>query len=259
MESQRPPKSATEIAALPPLGTTECLAHLRDRGASFDAETVVYLLRAALGLGDTTFFELAGRLLVGQQDQAGRWSGGHCEGVIVNLAREFGFLSDPDLLTEFRSRCYAGLWKAIHGGKPFWEFRFGLALRQKCIECARAVAAERRRDHRHRPLVIGTDEIPDGDDAPGLDAIPMDEDVASRLSAQQNQETLRRALRALPERQGIAAQLAWCERRPVEGTDAASVASVMGITPRAVWKLLRAAGITLRADPAVRAIWFGEA
>src|SRR2546421_458594 len=94
--ANRPPKSAAEIGALPPLGTTECLSHIRERGASFSPETLIYLFRWATDNHDSILAEVAGRFLIGWQDLDGRWHGGHCEGTIVKLAKRFGFRRDTE-------------------------------------------------------------------------------------------------------------------------------------------------------------------
>ncbi len=260
MELLRPEKSSAEIAALPALGTTQCLAHVRLHGPAFAAETIVYLLRKALDLHDALFFELCARLLVGSEQSAGYWQGGHCEGVVVNLAKSFGFLTRAQTMREFRTRCHSQMWKAIHDGGSFWEMRFGMAFRRKCIEVARALvrdASEGRRQGSFSSTSGGAN--PDVDQIAHPEQVLVDDEVAARLSNPIHQGVVLAAVRRLPRRQGAAALLAWIEKRSIEGSGSGTVSTLMGITPRGVRLLLAKARRTLQTDPAIRAIWFGEA
>ena len=260
MELRRTRKSAAEIAALPALGTTQCMEHVRTHGGAYDAETLVYLLRRSLALHDTPFFELCGRYLIGSEGTDGRWHGGHCEGVIVNLARYYSFVADRQLMREFRANCHGALWIAIHGGAPFWEMRFGMAFRQKCIEIARSLVRERLRTAEVRDLgEVDGDRVPDVEDIAAPDVARLDDEVLARLSNPTHKAVLLAAVRSLPKRQGAAVLLAWIEGKQIEGAGQETVSGLMAITPRAVWKLLAQARKTLESNPAVRAIWFGEA
>lgn len=257
MTFQRPPNSAAEIAALPTLGSTQCEAHVRAHGSEFTPETLVYLLRQSSSRHDTATFELCGQLLLGREGPDGHWHGSHTEGVIVNLGRSYGFYADDELMRDFRAGCFAAMWQAICSDRPFWEVRFGLALREKCIEVARSMARQRKADARMvDPGDVEEQAAKEIEDRADPDATPIDEVVLARLSSRARQVELLAAVRRLPERQGRAALLAWAEARPIEG--AGSVARVMGISPRAVYKLLTKAKATLQSDPALRAIWFGE-
>jgi DNA-directed RNA polymerase specialized sigma24 family protein len=253
-------KSAAEIAALPPLGTTQCMAHVRAHGGAYDAETLVYLLQQSLALHDTPFFELCGRLLIGSEGPDGRWHGGHCEGVIVNLARHFGFTADRELIREFRANCHGALWRAIHGGRPFWQARFGMAFRQKCIEVARSLIRPTVETAQGRGSRDSAgQEVPDVDNLADADRSLVDDEVLERLSDPAHEAVLLAAVRRLPSRQAAAVLLAWVESKRIEGAGAETVSSLMAITPRAVRMLLARARRTLQGDPAIRAIWFGEA
>lgn len=75
-------------------------------------ETLVYLLRASAKAHDSGFFELCGRLLVGHEQTGGRWHGGHCEGIVVNLAQHFAFVRSGEVMRRFRYLCQVELWKA---------------------------------------------------------------------------------------------------------------------------------------------------
>jgi hypothetical protein len=253
MQFPRPMDSEREIAALPALGTTEFEVHVRAHGDKFTPETLVYLLRLAAARKNTPLFELCGRFLVGRVDDDGRWSGGHCEGIMVNLGKSFGFVSDPEEMIDFRARCQTGLWQAIHGKSPFWESRFGRAFRQKCIEAARSLVRQQQK----WPERLYSDGEDSFENLPDSEVILMDEDVASRLSSPANQATLLREVRRLPRRQAHAVLLAWMNQRPIEGGPR-SVANLMGISSRMVYKHLSQALPTLQANPVLRAIWFGE-
>ena len=260
MEFRRSAKSAAEIAALPALGTTQCMAHVRLHGPGFEAETLVYLLRRSLDLHDALFFELCGRLLIGSEGPEGRWHGGHCEGVIVNLAASFHFQRDPRLMREFRARCHGDMWKAIYDGTLFWEMRFGMALRQKAIDAAQSIVRESSEAVQERAFSsAASGAIPEVDEIADPDEARIDDDVAARLSNPIHQGVLLSAVRRLPKRQGAAVLLTWVEGRPIEGPGEDTVSSLMAITLRAVRMLLAKARKALQSDPAIRAIWFGEA
>jgi DNA-directed RNA polymerase specialized sigma24 family protein len=151
------------------------------------------------------------------------------------------------------------MWKAVHDGLPFWEMRFGMAFRQKCIDAAQSVVRQSSESVQQRAFgsaasgaTLDVDEISD----PHEDRI--DDEVAARLSSTAHQELLLSAVRRLPKRQGAAALFAWIEGRTIEGQGPDTVSSLMAITPRAVRMLLANARRTLQSDPAIRAIWFGE-
>ena len=248
MDDDRPPAVAAEIAGLPPLGTPECEEYIRLRGASLRPETLVHVIRAGAAAGDTSLFDLCGRLLLGRRGDDGRWSGGHCEAIIMSLAKFYGFHTDPTTLDEYRGRCHTELWMAIyagHGAKPFWECRFGLCLKQKCIEVARAVGRQRQREREQF-------SFEDMNETRGETATPgtLDNTVLGHLTV----EALTAAIRRLPPRQAQAALLAWVEGRPIDSDIPTSVKSVMGISGSAVNQHLAQARANLRKDPVVRAI-----
>lgn len=254
----RPPKSAAEIDALPPLGSTQCSAHVREYGRSFSPETLVFLIREATLRRDTALVELSARLLLGQAGRGGRWEGGHCEPTIAKLARHYGFYRNVDLRRAFRSGCLAKLAEALHAGrekKHYWEERFGDAFKKACIDMARSLRLPRNRD-----MEAGVTD--DGDEAVDVDGLDpgadlIDAAILERMASTHHMSALLHAIRALPERQGHAALLAWVEGRPLEG-EGETVAAIMGISPRAVYKHLEKARSTLSTNPDLRAIWFGE-
>jgi hypothetical protein len=255
MRYSRPKKSEQELAALPSLGTTEFEAHVRINGEEFTAETLVYLLRWAAAKQNTPLFDLCGRFLVGHPDDDGRWRGGHCEGIMVNLAKRFGFLSKPEQMLDFRGRCQSGLWKAIHGNGGFWECRFAMAFKLKCIESARSLSREENQNSEGRE--VDTDEI-DIENVGDSEAVPIDEDVAARLSNPIHQAILLGEVRRLPKKQAHAFLLAHLEGRPIEGSGSNTVATLMNISPRMVYKHLAKGIAALKENAALRAIWFKE-
>jgi len=257
---QRSDKSAAEIAAVPALGTTECMAHVRMFGGAFEAETLVHLLRRCLAKQDSVLFEMCGRLLIGREEADGRWHGGHCEGIIVNLACSFGFNRNREAMREFRAGCHGALWREVSNGRPFWEVRFGRAFRMKCIDVARSqVRKQTAAEDEEDALAAMGGSSADTDDLPDPTATAAFGEVVARLSSAAHEAVLLAAIRHLPKRQARAAFLAWVEGRAIEGTGGNSVESLMGITARRVYMLLAKARVTLQADPAIRAIWFGEA
>lgn len=256
---RRPPKSAAEISALPPLGTTQCSAHVREHGQTFSPETLVYLIREATLRRDTALVELSARLLIGQRGRSDRWEGGHCEATIAKLGRSYGFCRDPELRKAFRSGCLAKLVDAIHAGreeKHYWEERFGDAFKMACIDVARSLRQPRNRDMEAGVTGDSDAEI-DVDDLDGGTGL-IDEPILKRIATPHHTSALLKATRALPRRQRHAVFLAWIEGRAIEGDGTDTVAAIMGITPRAVYKHLEKARATLSANPDLRAIWFGE-
>jgi hypothetical protein len=234
------------------------MAHVRAHGGEYSAETIVYLLRQSLLVHDTPFFEQCGRLLIGSEESDGHWHGGHCEGVVVNLANSFGFLRNPELMREFRINCPSEMWKAIHDGLPFWEMRFGLAFRQKCIDVARSLSRSMETAEEEDLSGAPGEHVGDIDKIADPDKALVDDEVVARLSSPIHQRVLLDAVRGLPRRQAAAALLTWVEGRQIEGPGAETVSSLMEITPRGVRLLLAKARKTLLADPTVRAIRFEE-
>lgn len=245
MDFERPPKSADEIDALPTFGTNECASHVRANGPRFTPETLVYLLRRAIEAVDTSLTDFLGHTLLGLEDAStGEWSGGHCEGIIMTVARDLGIIENEDRLRDFRAEVHAELWRMIHAGeteRPFWEIRFGMALKQKCLDVARK--QKRKSDHRKKSEV-STDD--DGPDPP--DPSELEDEVLARIG----HDVLLAAIRELPDRQRRAAFLVWIEGRAKEGTDGQSASEIMDITPRAVYSLLKKARGRLSSHPRVR-------
>jgi len=243
MDLQRPPKSAEEIDALPAFGTDECAALVRARADEFHPETLVYLLREAISAFDTSLVESCGRALIGQRDETGQWSGGYCEGIIMTVARDRGLTRDEDRLHDFRSDVHGEMWKAISAGraeKPFWEERFGLALKHKCIDVAR----KHRRRAQRRESEVSVENC----DADPPASVTIDDAVLGTLAERQ----LLDAIRNLPGRQARAAFLVWVEGRPVQGSSGDSASEIMGVSPRAVYKLLEKARAKLAEHPIIR-------
>lgn len=247
MNVNRPPESAAEIASLPAPGTTEREAYVRAHADRFTPETLVFLLREALGSGNTALFERCAIALAGRVGPGGNWVGGHCEAMVWSMARSFGFRNDPETLQDFRQQCHMGMWRAIHAGvaeKPFWEARFGLALKHSCIDEGRMLVRRLKElEWADERAELPEDAVGEGEDRPGLDAQVWDRIV---------EQDLRAAVRRLPPRQARAAFLTWIEGRPVGSDDPRSVKNLMGVTEQAVYALLRKAKVTLAADPELR-------
>jgi hypothetical protein len=256
----RPKQSAAEIAALPPLGTTQCVAHVRANGQAFAPETLVYIMREVIASGDTSLVELCTRLLVGKQVEGGRWQGGYCEGTIVTLASKYRLNTHEDLMRAFRARCFQGVWKAIFAGrikKPFYEENFAHAFWQQCIDAKRSLVRRGARDM-EAGITDDTDDAVDVDHVVVEGAELLDEKTINKLMSPLHEAELLDAIRALPKRQSHAAFLNWVEQLPVEGAEG-SVSAIMGVSARAIYALLEKARSTLQSDPAIRAIWLGEA
>ena len=245
MELQRPKRSADQIAALPPFGSAEREAFVRTRGASFAPETLVYLLRESAERADTSLFHFIGTLLVGQVDGDG-CTGGHCEAIIMSVAVSVGLHRDRNRLKEFRARVYRAMWTAIQAGadeKHFWEERFGAALKDKCIELARRLGAERRRQ-------LHQEE--DVDDPAVRSALSDQGRAADHGLGSLDAEAISQAIDELPDRQRRAAFLTWVEGWPVVGQSGDCVAKMMGISETAVHNLLAKARAKLAAHPVIR-------
>lgn len=248
MKQDRPPAVAEEISRLASLDPTARAAYLLAHGLKLNAETLVHLLREGARTGDTSLFQLCGRLLVGNETQ-GMWSGGHCERIIRSLARYYGFHDDQDVLQEFRSRCHKEMWKAIHKGhaeKPLWESRFGYCLKRTCIQEARGLVRRLHHQERERPL----DELQETLGYPSSPLPAPESEALDRVTW----DRLMAAVRRLPARQAQAVLLAWVEDRPVVGDAEDSVTHIMDISESRVHQLLRMAAARLREDPAVRAL-----
>lgn len=248
MDLQRPPRSVADIAALPLFGTTACESYVQEHGEGFVPETLVYLLRESITASDTSLFNHCGRLLIGERSEDGRWYGRHCEPIIMTVAADFGLCQDDGTLHEFRTEVHAEVWRAIYAGreaKHFWEERFGAALKDKCIDVARKLARRRNRERRHE-----RDQLEWESETLAQEADPkcVEDDVISTI----DDRILLQGIRELRPRQREAAFLVWVEGRPVEGNDDGSAAKIMGVTPRAVYKLLAAAKRVLAEHPAIR-------
>lgn len=254
---QRPPKSAAEIDALPPLGTTQCVAYLREHAPAFAPETLVYVMREALRLQDTPLFEMCANVLFGRPGANGRWEGGHCEPTIAKMARSYGLYEDLELRCAFRARCLALLVRAIHAGrdrKAYWEERFGDAFKKVCVDARRSLRSRQTRD-----MEAGvTDARYDDDELdsePDPATVSSEDTIISRVASSHRRTELLAAVRDLPPRQARAVFLHYFEERTVEGQGPDSAASIMGISDRAVRLLLAKARATLSANPRLQGLW----
>lgn len=246
MGLNRTARSIQEIASLPDLSGPDCAEHLRDHGDSLCAETLVYLLRECERLGVNGLVETCGRLLVGSLRPDGRYTAGHCEGVIIKAARSFGFIWDEDLRTEFRGQCHEKMWKAIRAGreaKPFWEERFSRALSDLAIDVGRSMLAQME--------ALGIDDFAEGPEVP---PDPPDDDGEDAWVAEMAASELRDAIRRLPEKERQVMWLRWVEDLPVTDSDGPSITSVLGISDSMVRRYERLAKERLRTDPVVLAI-----
>ncbi len=241
MEPQRPPKSAAEIATLPPMGATECVQFLRDAGASLEPETLVFVVREAARIGKTELIQLASIHLVGTTTPSSQGATRtHAERVIMSVARRFGFGREQGVMEEFFNSCLDGMWDAILAGrtkKPFWETSFHKALYGKCVDIARPLY------HRWRKNVPI-------DSLPAL-SVP---DVLEQTLALMAKHVILEAIRKLPPPEAQAAMLHWIEGRPVDSPDTGSVMNLMGLSARHVHNILANARRRLAQDPAVRAL-----
>ena len=234
----RPKKSEQEIAALPPLGTTQREAHVRALAGDYTPETLVHLLREAHKRGDAQLFNFVGRQLIGESAAGGNWRAGFCEPIIVNLIKGTPLAADSEARRDFRAACLAEMWIGVQQGfekKPLWETRFGFTFRQKCIEVLRSFI---RRDQ------VGEDLESDLE----LTVGEMEDLKTSRKEAALlDRLALLDLIQRLPKQQAIAAMLYWIDGREIQG-DEDSVTSVMGISYGAVYRHLRAALKTLKRD-----------
>jgi DNA-directed RNA polymerase specialized sigma24 family protein len=256
---RRPPKSAAEIAAMAGLEGTQLMHHVHSTGKTFEPETLVFLIRRAIGSKDTALTELASRLLVGTADRDGVWCGGHCARTIGYLGRKFHFDKNRELTSAFGARALEMLWQTVHAGttrKPFLEVAFRVAFRQLAIDAARSVIRTRNRDM-ESGVGDDSDAIPDVDELADEESNESEEKLLEGLSPTHADVLLSHIL-GLPAREAEAMELRWVEERPIEGGPG-SVSEIMGISPRQVYTLLSRARKTLESEPAIRAIWFGEA
>lgn len=246
MDLNRPPKSAIEIAGLPGSGTTDREAYVRANADSFTPETLVHLLRDAAARGNTALFERCAIALTGLVGPGDRRAGGHCEGIILSVAKSRRFHLDPHTLRLYRFRCHEAMWRAVHAGrakKPFWEERFGRALKQLCIDEARRLARERRRERGDDVEFVELTE-----EAVSLGQETVHDEVWQRLVEQD----LEAAILRLPARQARVAFLTLLERRPVGSADPGSVMNILGVSEREVYFLLGKAKAALALDPEMR-------
>lgn len=128
-------------------GTDESLDDLKEFGAGYYPETLVYLIRAGLRIGDETLVGAATALLLGSPQMSGKFKGGVRlivwkgeSPTVWKTLDEFltGYLhrselsGDSDGMNEFRALLHELILLAISAGdrQPFWEVNFGAAVRK---------------------------------------------------------------------------------------------------------------------------------
>lgn len=234
-----PDDSPAHGAARPDLSVeAEVRAYLRGAGSTAPPETLVAIIRDQWSRNHTLASEDAMRLLLGRQIKLGVYEGGHCEGIIRNQARRFGFHTPPDRLDEFRSRCWARIWDGVLADQPFWEERFGRAVKMRAIDVGRKMSAEAR------PAKSAAQSLPGSYQAGSPEG-----DLLNRIDSQR----LRIALADLPPRQRQAVWLRYIQDLPIESRDddGSTVSGTMGISSSMVRRHLRAGIQTLRSNPEV--------
>lgn len=247
MTLQRPPKSEAELAKCGALAGHALAAHVRQHGAGFCPETLVYLIRESHTNPDRELVEVCGRCLIGAQLSGQVFGAGHCEPLIRAVGRQFGFAADPDLLKEFRGRCHNMMWRAITAGraaKPFWEERFFRALRGVCLDVGRSM-----RNDQTRFVPLMDDENPNAFEQGDAG---MEADVLSGL----DESTIRQLIRELPDRMRQAAWLCWVEGYQESSLDPSevTVAMLMQLGDRMVRKYLKRARESLAKHPRIEAM-----
>lgn len=245
MALERSPQSRAEIAALPPIGTTECEQVLRESGGRLAPESLVHVIREAAETRNTGLIELCGRYLTGSGGPG--WPGSAktaADRVIAGVARRFGFHEDPVVLELFWAASLDAMWDGILAGwaqKPFWEVSFRHTLWAKCIDVGRPLY---NRWERESKSDISLETIPE---LAGPDAL---DGLVGRLG----EEVVLAAIRRLPSKEAQAGLLHWVEGRPIDSADSGSVSNIMGLSARYVHTLLNKARQRLVQDPDIRSL-----
>lgn len=248
MALQRPQKSAAEVEHCTGLAPTALAMHVRSSGASLCPETLVWVVRKAIDLGDQQLAELVARALLGTRHDDGSMHGGHCEPIILATARDFGFADNEDARKDFRAECYERMWqkiKAATGEEPFWESRFLLALKELCIDVGRWTMV--REDS-----LVG---LADDDDADFPDE-QRDPGVDDAVLARIGERRLRQLIRALPGKMAQVAWLRWIEGYQEHSDDPKerTIASLLVISDSMVRRYLRNARALLTQHAEVQAM-----
>lgn len=252
----RPPKSVAEIAALPAPGTTQCLEFLRAGAGSLTPETLVHVAREAIRVRDGELHGLAVMALLGSPAQNGTIVGGHCEAIIRNRARAFGF-DEPADLEDFRGDCLSRLVEAIHPGpkaKEYLEHRFFDCFLGLCVDVGRGLKL-RRKTVRLAPGEANGYEVEWLESLADPDEDSTSDNSDDPVVSSETKVRLHRAILRLPPRQRTAVQLRLLLGLPVTGDGPRTVVSIMRVSETNVYKLLDKAKRTLRKDPDLRGLW----
>jgi DNA-directed RNA polymerase specialized sigma24 family protein len=204
-------------------------------------------MREAIRARRTDLFERCANALIGQIRPDGTWISGHCQGIILAHARSFGLFNDSECLADYRQECLWETMRAIHAGsdkKGFWEERFGLALKQLCIDVGRRLVTRLRRFEWSKERTDPSDD--------SMDQVAGPSSVQDQVLSGIVYQDLTAAIRRLPPRQALAALLRWVEERPVTSANPGSVTQIMQISEQAVHGLLCKAKAGLQADQEIR-------
>ncbi len=225
----RPAKSMAEIERISGLEPTDRRNTIRREARHLTLETLAFLVRECLRVGDTELLETLGAHLLERSRP------------IAESASQVLRPEDrKDVHSEANRRMFLSLQSATGAEPTFWEERFGHAFKRCCIDAVRT--------HRTK-LQKATVSIHDASE----DATTPDEtDLATETAARIDRETLRQIISELPPREAAAATLRWIEGKKISGSD--SVSEVMGISPRMVHRHLRSAEERLKKIPRVRAL-----
>ena len=225
----RPPKSMAEIERLSGLGPTDRRNTIRREGRYLTLETLAFLVRECLGDGDTELLEIVAAHLL----QRARPIAESASQVLRPEDRK-------DVHSEANRRMFLSLQAATGENPTFWEERFGLAYKQRCIDAVRTKRTELQK------ATVSVQDV--SEDSSRLDETDLSTEVTERI----DRESLQQIITELPPREAAAATLRWIEHRKISGPD--SVSEVMGISPSMVHRYLRSARERLKRIPRVRAL-----
>lgn len=192
-------------------------------------ETLAWLVRKGIGDDDPDLMDTAARHLLTRSRP---------------IAESASKVLRPEDRKDVHSDAIRHMFRSLQsatGEEPtFWEQRFGLTLKQSCID---AVRKHRKKLHK------ATDSIHDmPEDASSAEEGDLAAEVAERI----DRETLQRIISELPPQEARAVNLAWIERRKISGPD--SVSEIMDISPSMVHRHLRNARRRLKKIPRFRTL-----
>lgn len=261
-EYARKAEVTAQIKALPRPGTKECLDDLATFGAGYFPETLVYLMRAAMRIGDRDLSDAAASLLLGTPQMSGEFKPGvrliiwnveepiegkTLEKFLVDYLHWSELQGDRDGINEFRAHLHERIFLAVEAGdkQPFWEVNFREAVERALFRVWDDLHTRKRQLRAHENDGVAADTVAQTHSSPERAYVRAESKTALQL-----------ALLSLPDDERLVVEQLYLHPTRDKALTQAKLAAELGVTERTIRNRRDAAFTKLRALLGSADYWF---